>query len=68
MRVFFLLIAVLGSLAGCQTKAPDDSAWQRFEYVEPEMGVDFHLKFHAPSRPEAERIATLVERKPEEEE
>ena len=57
MRVFFLLAAVLGSLAGCQIKAPDDSAWQRFEYVEPEMGVDFHLKFYAPNRPEAERIA-----------
>ena len=43
-------------LAGCQT-TPDDSAWQRFEYVEPEMGVDFHLKFYAPNRSEAERIA-----------
>ena len=42
---------------GCQTQAPDDSAWERFEYVEPEMGVDFHLKFYAPNRPEAERIA-----------
>ena len=42
---------------GCLTNVPDDSAWQRFEYVEPEMGVDFHLKFYAPNRPEAERIA-----------
>lgn len=43
-------------LAGCQT-VPDDSGWQRYEYVEPEMGVDFHLKFYAPNRSEAERIA-----------
>ena len=42
---------------GCLTNVPDDSEWQRFEYVEPEMGVDFHLKFYAPNRPEAERIA-----------
>jgi FAD:protein FMN transferase len=42
---------------GCLTNAPDDSAWERFEYVEPEMGVDFHLKFYAPNRQEAERIA-----------
>jgi len=42
---------------GCLTNVPDDSEWERFEYVEPEMGVDFHLKFYAPNRPEAERIA-----------
>ena len=54
---FFLLTVVLGGAMGCQTQAPDDSAWERFEYVEPEMGVDFHLKFYAPNRPEAERIA-----------
>lgn len=42
---------------GCLTNVPDDSEWERFEYVEPEMGVDFHLKFYAPSRQEAERIA-----------
>ena len=38
---------------GCLTNVPDDSEWERFEYVEPEMGVDFHLKFYAPNRPEA---------------
>ena len=57
MRVFFLLTAVLVSAMGCLTNVPDDSEWERFEYVEPEMGVDFHLKFYAPNRPEAERIA-----------
>jgi thiamine biosynthesis lipoprotein len=41
---------------GC-CSLPDDSAWQRFEYVDPEMGVDFHLKFYAADRPTAERIA-----------
>ena len=41
---------------GC-CSLPDDSAWQRFEYVDPEMGVDFHLKFFAKDRPAAERIA-----------
>ena len=30
---------------GCLTNVPDDSEWERFEYVEPEMGVDFHRSF-----------------------
>ena len=41
---------------GC-CSLPNDTAWQRFEYVDPEMGVDFHLKFYAKDRPAAERIA-----------
>ncbi len=36
---------------------PDDATWQRFEFVDPEMGVDFHLRFYAKDRPTAERIA-----------
>ena len=44
---------------GCRT-VPDDSTWQRFEYVDPEMGVDFHLKFYAPNQATAERVARLA--------
>ena len=36
---------------------PNDITWQRFEYVNPEMGVDFHLKFYAKDLAMAERIA-----------
>ena len=39
---------------------PDESTWQRFEYVDPEMGVDFHLKFYAPNQATAERVARLA--------
>jgi thiamine biosynthesis lipoprotein len=46
-------------LAGCQLFNPE-SQWQRFEFVEPEMGVDFHLKFYAPSQAKAERVAKAV--------
>jgi thiamine biosynthesis lipoprotein len=46
----------MGGFAGC-CGLPDDSAWKRFEYVDPEMGVDFHLKFYAPDQAAAERIA-----------
>ena len=46
----------MAGFAGC-CGLPDDSAWKRFEYVDPEMGVDFHLKFYAKDRPAAERIA-----------
>ena len=46
----------MGGFAGC-CSLPDDSAWKRFEYVDPEMGVDFHLKFYAPDQAAAERIA-----------
>ena len=45
--------------SGC-CRLPDDSAWQRFEYVDPEMGVDFHLKFYAPNQATAERVARLA--------
>ncbi|MDE2681595.1 MAG: FAD:protein FMN transferase [Verrucomicrobiota bacterium] len=55
MRVLFCLLGFL-LFGGC-CSLPDDSAWQRFEYVDPEMGVDFHLKFYAKDRPTAERIA-----------
>ena len=56
MRVFLLFTLLLG--LGCHT--PRDTDWPRFEYVEPEMGIDFYLKFHAPNRTEAERIANLA--------
>ena len=55
MRVLFCLFGFLLFGGGCCL--PNDTAWQRFEYVDPEMGVDFHLKFYAKDRPTAERIA-----------
>lgn len=55
MRVLFCLFGFL-LFGGCCC-LPNDTAWQRFEYVDPEMGVDFHLKFYAKDRPTAERIA-----------
>jgi thiamine biosynthesis lipoprotein len=57
VSLFFPLLLVL--LSGCQLFNPE-SKWQRFEYVEPEMGVDFHLKFYAPSRSRADRVAKVV--------
>ena len=45
---------------------PDDSTWQRFEYVNPEMGVKFHLKFYAPNPSTAERVARMVYNRVEE--
>ena len=47
------------TLTGCQT-VPDDSTWQRFEYVNPKMGVKFRLKFFAPNQAAAERVARLA--------
>ena len=47
------------TLTGCRT-VPDESTWQRFEYGDPEMGVDFHLKFYAPNQATAERVARLA--------
>jgi len=46
-------------LTGCQT-VPDDSTWQRFEYVNPKMGTKFRLKFYAPNQVTAERVARLA--------
>jgi len=56
VRVKFSLSIILVLLAGCQIFNPE-SRWERFEYLEPEMGVDFHLKFFAPNQVKAERIA-----------
>ncbi|SVE08399.1 uncharacterized protein METZ01_LOCUS461253, partial [marine metagenome] len=53
------------TLTGCQT-VPDDSMWQRFEYVNPKMGVKFHLKFFAPNQAAAERVARLAYNRVEE--
>ena len=47
------------TLTGCQT-VPDDSTWQRFEYVNPKMGTKFRLKFFAPNQATAERVARLA--------
>jgi thiamine biosynthesis lipoprotein len=55
VRVFFCLLGFLLSVGCCSL--PNDAAWKRFEYVDPEMGVDFYLKFYAKDRPTAERIA-----------
>jgi FAD:protein FMN transferase len=55
VRVLFCLLGFF-LFGGCCC-LPNDTAWQRFEYVDPEMGVDFHLKFYAKDRPTAERIA-----------
>jgi len=55
VRVFFCLLGFL-AIGGC-CSWQKDAAGQRFEYVDPEMGVDFHLKFYADDRPAAERIA-----------
>ncbi|MDP7010065.1 MAG: FAD:protein FMN transferase [Verrucomicrobiota bacterium] len=59
MRVFFFCLMGFWILTGCQT-VPSDSTWQRFEYVNPEMGVKFHLKFYAPNQATAERVARLA--------
>ena len=59
MRVSVLFPGLLVLLTGCQLFNPE-SKWQRFEFVEPEMGVDFHLKFYAPNQAEAERVAKAV--------
>ena len=59
MRVFFFCLIGIWTLTGCRT-VPDDSTWQRFEYVNPEMGVKFHLKFYAPNQAAAERVARLA--------
>lgn len=59
MRVFFFCLMGIWTLTGCRT-VPDESTWQRFEYVDPEMGVDFHLKFYAPNQAIAERVARLA--------
>jgi len=59
VRVSVLFPGLLVLLTGCQLFNPE-SKWQRFEFVEPEMGVDFHLKFHAPNQAEAERVAKAV--------
>ena len=53
-----LPLAVL-LLAACAT-APDVSLWQRFEFNEPEMGVNFGLKFYAPNKSHARRAAKKV--------
>ncbi len=55
MRILFCLLGFL-LFGGC-CSLPNDTTWQRFEYVDPEMGVDFHLKFYAKDRSTAERIA-----------
>ena len=55
MRELFFLLGVL-LFGGC-CSLPNDVTWQRFEYVDPEMGVDFHLKFYAKDLAMAERIA-----------
>ncbi len=59
VRVFFFCLLGIWTLTGCRT-VPCDSTWQRFEYVAPEMGVKFHLRFYAPSRATAERVARLA--------
>ena len=59
MRVFFFCLIGVGALTGCRI-LPDDSTWQRFEYVNPEMGVKFHLKFYAPNQAVADRTARLA--------
>ena len=46
-------------LAACVTPS-DKSAWQRFEFNEPEMGVNFGLKFYAPDKSAARRAAKKV--------
>ncbi len=46
-------------LAGCATSS-DKSAWQRFEFNEPEMGVNFGLTFYARDKSAARRAAKEV--------
>jgi thiamine biosynthesis lipoprotein len=65
VRVFFFCLIGVGALTGCRI-LPDDSTWQRFEYVNPEMGVKFHLKFFAPNQAAAEHVAHLTYNRVEE--
>ncbi len=46
-------------LAACATSS-DKSAWQRFEFNEPEMGVNFGLTFYARDKSAARRAAKEV--------
>ena len=46
-------------LAACATPS-DKAAWQRFEFNEPEMGVNFGLKFYARDKSAARRAAKEV--------
>jgi len=46
-------------LASCAT-SPDKSVWQRFEFNEPEMGVNFGLKFYARDESTARRAVKEV--------
>ena len=39
---------------------PDESVWQRYEFNEPEMGVDFELKFYALDKSTAHRAVREV--------
>ena len=55
--IYFPTLLVLST--GCNVFIPE-SKWQRFEYVEGEMGVDFKLKFYTSSEAKAERVAKSV--------
>ena len=59
MRVFFFCLIGIWTFTGCRTVS-DHAVWQRFEYVNPEMGVKFHLKFFAPNQADAEHVARLA--------
>ncbi len=59
VQVFIFFLTLLVFSTGCHVFTPE-SKWQRFEYVESEMGVNFKLKFYASSEARAERVAKSV--------
>lgn len=54
------VIALAATLFAACAIVPDESLWQRHEFNEPEMGVNFGLKFYSPNNSTARRAAREV--------